>query len=467
MMSDQEEELEMIMDNNVKKLGQYFPPELSLFEEPPLLGAISSEEFVDYRPSSASLNAGSLDYIIPVSGTQMVDLKSSRHHVKFKIVHASDGSDVNPLDEPMIGPINYIGCSMWDTIQLHINQTMVTQSGGQNIPYRSIIEALLDTGRFKKDTEMQAGLYMKDTAPFMGPDSNPNVGNLGFQQRAGYTAGSRTCTVVAPITVDLAQQGRLILNGVELGFRFFPGRPEFHLMLAPDEPEEDGKKADKGGYRIEILEAFLRIKKKTLEPSVLLGMESTLRQTPALYPVMRTEVRKFLIHRDQHSFTIDDVYQQKIPSVLVLCLVNERASSGDITKNPFNFIHCGLSDLSVTIDDKNAGQPPMKMLFHGTNHLMSSYLDGFQSLYQQREGGGGEEDSSTYCDIDRQDWATGYTLFKYVFNSSNTTFLPVITKGNLRITGNFSEPLKENTTLIAYARFASIITIDKSRRVTY
>ena len=72
---DENEREEMVVDHgpNVKRLtgndaGQVFPPELSLFEEPPLLAAIGSEEYVDYRPTSASLNAGSLDYVIPGSG---------------------------------------------------------------------------------------------------------------------------------------------------------------------------------------------------------------------------------------------------------------------------------------------------------------------------------------------------------------------------------------------------------------
>ena len=471
-MAQQDDDDVMIVDHgpNVKKLtdgngaGQLFHQELSLFEEPPLLAAVASEEFVDYRPTSASLNAGSLDYSVPISSSQMVDLRSSRHHFTFKIVHASDGSDVDEISEPLVGPINFIGATLWETVQMYINQTLVTPSGAQNIPYRVMIEALLDSSRFKRDTEMQAGLYYEDLAGQMGPDADPDLGNTGFQMRCAYTGRSKKCQVLAALPVDLAQQPRLILNGVQLGFRFFPSRPEFNLMTAPPRANQA---AAPGGYKLEILDAFLRIKKKTLVPSVLLGIESTLSQTPALYPLMRSEVRRFLIHRGQLGFTFDDLFQGSVPSIMILAFVNERASAGDVSKNPFEFSHCHITDLVCTLDDRTCAQPPLKMHFDELSYLNSSYMDAYQTLFL-RDGGSIDDDSSTYTGIGRKEYANGYSLFKFVFSSAaNSRFLPLVSRGNMRLAGNFGKALAENTSLIVYARFPSLLTLDQTRRVTF
>ena len=469
-MMDVDEE---VLDHGptVKKLtpgefsDQLFPPELSLFEEPPLLAAIASEEFVDYRPNSGSLNNGSLDYEIPMSSTQMIDLQGSRHHFTFKIVHADDGSDVGVVDEPMVAPINYIAATLFESVHMYINQMLVTPSGGQNIPYRSYFEALLDSSRFKKTSEMQAALYYEDDAGAMGPNANPddNFGNEGFKARAAFTLGSRKCHVVGPIPVDLCQQERLLLSGVALRFSFFPTRPEFHLMVA--QPGE-GETTHPGGYRLQITDAFLRIKKKTVVPSVLLGIEDQLRQKPALYPNMRTDVRKFLIHKGQLSFTLTDMFQGTTPSIMVVALVSEKASQGDVSLNPLEAKHCNITDLTCTLDDRNSGQPPMKMHFDDTSYLKSSYMDGFQSLFL-KESGGMDEDSATYCGIDRKAYASGYPLFKFVFSSAATSrFLPLVSHGSLCLKGNFSKPIPENTYLIAYARFPALATLDKTRRVT-
>ena len=268
---------------NIRKLtdgagaGQLFPSELALFQEPPLLAAFSSEEIVDYRPTSASLDMGSIDYTIPPSATQMLDLRSSRHHLKLRIVHA-DGSLINVGDEDPVAPINYIGATIFETVQLFINQTLVTPSGGQHTPYRSIIEVLLDRSHFEKSTILESGLYQKDEAYKMH-----DAGSTSFQWRFAHMTGSQPCDVIGNLPVDLAAQERLLLNGVEVSLKFYPARPEFTLISHAERPD----------YRIQIMDAFLRVKKKTLLPSLLLAVENTMSISPCLYPINRTECADF------------------------------------------------------------------------------------------------------------------------------------------------------------------------------
>jgi len=447
--------------------GQYFPSELSLFEEAPLLAAIASEDYVDYRPNSSNLNSGSLDYSIPMSSTQMLDLRASRHHFSFKIVHASDGSDVNAVTEPPLAPVNLIGSCLWDSIELYLNNTLVTPSGGQHTGYRAMFEALLDTSRFKKDTELQASLWAPDTPGSMGPDATEEYGNEGFKWRYKWVMGSKECHVTSPLTIDLAQQDRLILNGVQVDLKFFRSRSEWHLMQSA--PQGDDQASEPGGYKLEITDAFLRMKKKTVVPSVLMGIESTLSDTPALYPVMRTELRKMLCHRGQMSFVFENLYQGAVPSVLALGFVKESACAGNIRQNPFEMEHAQLNNLTCSVDDKNCGHPPMRFYFDRRSHLNSSFLDGFTSLFQKGSSSTSlDDDSSAFCSISRDSYARGYTVFKYVFSSAaNSRFLPIVTRGNLRLAGNFSRALEENMTLVVYARFPTMITMDKTRRVTY
>ena len=445
--------------------GQYFPEELSLFEQPPLMAAIASEEYVDYRPTSSGLNSGSLDYTIPMSSSQMVDLKACTHHFTFKIVHANDGSEVSVENEPMVGPVNYIGATLWDSLELYLNDTLVTPSGGHHTGYRSYLEALLDTSRFKKSSELQAGLWYPDTPGIMGPSPDEDVGNEGFKWRTKWMRGSNECSVMAPLTTDLAQQPRLILNGIQINLKFFRSRPEWHLMVARN---TEGKTAKQGGYRLEITDAFLRVRKKTVVPSVLLAIERTLGDSPALYPVMRTEVRKMLCHKGQMSFCYENIFQNSVPSVLVIAFQRESASSGHYSQNALEFQHCSLSSLSCSVDDKTCGHPPMRLHFDQRSHLNSSYLDGFASLFQKESIACIDEDSAGFLSIDRDSFPRGYTLFKYVFSSAaNSRFLPVVTRGNLRLSGSFSTALPENMVMITYARFPSMISVDKTRRVSY
>ena len=107
----------------------------------------------------------------------------------------------------------------------------------------------------------------------------------------------------------------------------------------------------------------------------------------------------------------------------------------------------------------------MKFQFDAAT-IKSSYLDGFESLYEGWPDSIGRDDPSDFVGISRLEWATDYSIFSFkLTQGGGKHFLPVIPMGNLRIYGTFSKALPENTTLVLYSRFPSILTIDRSRRV--
>jgi len=433
--------------------GQVFPPELSLFQVPPLSASYSCETYVDYRPVSGSLNAGSLEYVIPPSMTQMIDLAASRHHLKLRIVKG-DGSDVNVAEE-VVGPINYIGATLFETVQVYLNQALVTSSGGQHHGYRAIIEALLDTSRFEKSTILQAALFYKDAHHHM---SDLDKEDTGFTQRWQFTGTSRPCQLIAPLITDLAQQERLIIPGVEIGLKWYVAKPAFTLMSATEGAD----------YKWEIMDAFLRIKKKTPQPAVLLGINSALDLSPALYPLMQTQVRQFLIHRGQYEFNFENLFEGLVPCVMTVGFVTAESSVGQYKLNPFEFLGAYLQEIRVSIEDKGCSEPPMKFHYdpNGT-FALSSFMDGYQSLFRP-SGEDLDQQPSAYCDITPEDYHGGYQLITFRFASgAGQKFLPVIPRGNLKLSGSFSQAPTANLHLIVYCRFPTLLTIDKSRRISY
>ncbi len=442
---------------NVRKLtdgsaaGEYFPPELSLFQEPPLMAAYQGETSVDYRPVNANLNVPSLDYTIPPSMTGMIDLANSRHHLKVRIVKG-DGTTFG-VDEGLISPINWIGCTMFEQTQTFLNQVLVTTSGGQHHAYRCIIEGLLDRTRAERETIMQAGLYFKDSSGFW---TDLDAVKTGLASRWGYMFGSNEVDLVTPLMTDLSSPGsRLLPTGIQVDFKFWRGKPSFMLMSP----------IDKADYKIEIVDAFLRIRKKFPLPQVLLGIESALSVSPCLFPHMRTDLRTHLLHSGTFGFQLQQLFEGTIPSVLTLGFVKSTSFNGDYKLNPFRFEHISLSSLSATIDDKSAGQPDFKFHFDETSFLKSSYLDGYLSLFgpEDCEDGG----IASTIDIKRDEYPRGFTLITFRFNSAaNQQFLPTVGRGNLKLTATFSKALTENYQVILMGKFPALMSVDKTRRVT-
>ena len=309
----------------------------------------------------------------------------------------------------------------------------------------------MDRHRFDKDSVLQAGLFFKDSPGRMNDFVTVQT---GFMDRWQYTARSEQVDLVAPIISDISEQSRLILPNIEIGLSFQPARVGFSLCTASKGVE----------YKVNILDSFLRVKRKSAQPAVLLALSSGLELTAAIYPYMKTEMRKFLIHSGVYSFTQESLFESQVPSYLVIGFVKADAVAGDLHSNPYCFETADVSSINILLDDKPV-TPGFKLDYSRTTFLQCDYMDGFLSLY--RESSDEADLPSSYCDISRADYARGYTLYVTRFNSTSSEgFLPVQPQANLKVNVQFRTPPEQNLQMIIYGRFASLMCIDKTRRVT-
>ena len=69
-----------------------------------------------------------------------------------------------------------------------------------------------------------------------------------------------------------------------------------------------------------------------IHPDNLKSHASALKDTPAIYPFNRTDVKTFAVPKGQYNVNLDDIYQGKIPNRLVLGMLSADAYTGDLTK---------------------------------------------------------------------------------------------------------------------------------------
>lgn len=175
---------------------------------------------------------------------------------------------------------------------------------------------------------------------------------------------------------DLFQQNRLLLNGVEVHVKLWPGNSDF-ILLCPKENLD--------------FNLALMVCKVTPVPAITLGVSSMLQNKSALYPYTRTEMRAFHLQQRQYSFHLEDLYQQSIPSEIIIGMV-------DYKLNPFDFEHFDISTLGLYVDDESLPAKPLKMNFKEKN-----YIAAYNTLF----GEAPEEGN----DISRADYSSGYTVF--------------------------------------------------------
>jgi len=416
-----------------------YPKEVSLFEKPCNSIAYQKIQYVDFRPTSQLSSGGPLTFTIPSTGSQYVNLKKTYLHLKVKLVNG-DGSDIQDK-EIKLAPINNILHSLFDQVDVQLQHQLV--STGQNYCYKAYIENLLEYGSEAKESQLQAQGFFKDKAGFFDSEisAHANMMDDGKFWRWMMFAGSQSNELIGPLSADICQQDRLILDNVDIQVRLWPSKDVYRVFTHVENPS----------YKMEITDAVLKVCKITPTPTLLIGHSNALKDNHALYPYQKTQIRTFNIPSGQLNFLLDDLYQGQVPSRLVVAMVKSKAFNGDYNFNPYNATSSHLSSLGVYVNDESIPGKPLQIQ---ADACTSAYYNMFTAL--NRDG---------------QDW--GNDIKSVEFPLGNAWFVfdllpgdqPALHKANLKIEANFREALSENMTVIVYGKFPAMMEITETRSV--
>ena len=325
---------------------------LSLFMPPPIDNSIQREYWVEFNPLAAISGGGVIEFNIPGTSVDYVNLAKTKLQVSYAITHA-DGKPivddrvygVPTADSDQVGPVNLTLHSIFDQIDL------------------SLIESQAEAGLFHKD---QAERFEEVT--YLG--NNP-----AFAKRASSTKGGGTATLEECLYSDFAtRQSRAVLNGVSINLKLFQASNEFRLM-------RNGSKI----YKLQRRSAVLKVCHVSLNPSLIIVHNESLKLTTALYPFWRSDLKSFSMAQGSLTFTTDNIFHGKVPSKMIIGMVSNSAYSGDFSKNPFNFKHMDANYLEVTVDGQPVPNRPYKPNYE-ENDYVSSYLSLFDSDLNKKKG---------------------------------------------------------------------------------
>ena len=420
--------------------------ELALFHPGATEKAVTEIIWINYRPSTQINNSGPLEFVISGTSSDYVLLSKTRLHVKVKIKKA-DGDDVTDADN--VALVNLSLHSLFRQVDISLNQTIITSTVGVNYPYKALIDCLLSYNNTEAVSQLQLEGFYKDVRYYMD-DVTLNSGHV---QRKSLTMHG-IVDFEGPLHIDVAQQPKLIPNGVEIAVKLFQSGDAFRLLSA-------------GGttYSVEIVDAILKVCHVKVRPSVLLAQNQILLKTPALYPFWKSDIKTYTIAEGFDTFSIDDMYHGQVPARLYVGLTSNAAYSGDFAKNPFNFWHYFLTRLEFTIEGVSrptvAFTPTFRNISETSTEVVPSgympeYLSLFQNRYPQQQG----------KFIERADYPGGYALYCFDLKSgTGGQLFSTSETGHTRLTAAFGQPLPHPVTLIAYAVYPSMFKIDHSRNV--
>lgn len=455
--------------------------DVALFTTPPVNVGEDKIMWVQHEPTFMSQNgSSSIQFNISGTGSQYTDLSKTQLYLKLKILD-EDKKSIFPQSRDFSAlPIDMILHTMWSSIDIKLNQTLVTSSN-TNYMYKAYIEGILNYSENAKRLQMHSiGLSgekfnFDQTNPTLFPKSSGLAERIKYFQNLRYVpnyikddddedtdqldplqpykeeiVNVDYAEFIGPLMADLCYQDKLIINRVDIDIKFWPNRDEFRLITFPD-----GKKA-----YLAIEDVKLYVCKVTVAPETYVGHDKGLQESNAKYPYLRSDIITYNILKGAYSDTIEDPFQGEIPSQLIIGLVDSEAYHGNFHLNPLAFKNFNLSTIAFYIDGESVPREPFEFNFKN-----NEYLAGYLSLYEVT----GKLNENTDIGIDRQSYKEGYCLIGFNCDPTSATDFTYIGKtktGRGRLKLRFHEGLDRSITVIIYAKFPEVMEIDKYRTVT-
>ena len=423
---------------------------VALFTNKPTNTAVQNVEESLYRPvSQLSSSSSYLEFSIPGT-SKYLDLSKTKLNLQVKITR-SDGA---PLDsEDNVAFINLPLQTMFSQVDVSLNQIPINKIPAPLYAYKSYLDVLLNNGEEAKESWLQGQLYHSDTPGHLdnylpyGLSENAGL-NAGLVTRWSHTQESRLVELEGPLHVDFFHQPRYLLNNVSVHVKLWQSPDSFRLM----------GDTSKTSYRVQIVDAALKVTGITVTPEIILAHEQCLMKTPALYPMYQSDFKVFAIAKGDLFFAADNLWNSQVPSKVYIMLTSAQGFNGDFTKNPLNLQHCNLNYLSFTVD--GISKPASKPLTPDFEN--DKYTEAFLSLFSASNMMG----KNVGCDISRYGYKHGYTIFGLDLDGNHSSdYLPLPKQSHIRIEAKFSKPLEESVNMLVYAKFPTCLKIDQARNV--
>ena len=417
-------------------------PDLDLFSNNPTQASLDEGVHVEYLPTTGITDGSPIKYDISGDSDHYIDLNSSYHYMEAKITKA-DGSALDEGEE--VGPINNLGHSAFQQLDIHLDNTLITDSSNL-YHYRALIETLLSSSDESKSSQLSMSLFYKDTA---GEMDSFTTGNNGLVTRRELMKKSNTVQLIGKLHSDIFFQNKYLLNGVDIKIKLLRNSDKFVLMAKED-----------ATYKLKITYASLFIRKVKVNDGIQMKhIEKLERQLkPAHYPVSRVTMKSFNIATGSLSCIEENLFNGILPKRIVLFFVKSSSLEGKYNENPFNMLHMFLRYCVLYVDGKMVPQKPLVSDFAN-----GQYLRNYFSLFEST----GKAFKDAGIGIDRIEYANGYSMlaFDLTPDLDESGCFHVLKKGNIRFEAKFDKALEEPVNVVVYAEHDATIKIDKNRAV--
>lgn len=415
---------------------------VDLFSVPPVeVSAIHGKTQTIY-PTSVLTDSGPYEFLIPSDSNDFTFLPLTRLEGEIEIVKKDDGEAIG--DTEVQSFVNLLSQAIFKQVECSVNGVQINDLSTPTYHYKAFIETHLTYDNDLKETTLAAcELYNKDTVGKENTFSLTATGDSFYKRKVAYV-GKKIC-FNSILHIDFFQCPRYLLPGCDIKLKFIRSDDSFALLGSA----LIGK--------IKINKLLLNVRRITLDPGIASAIENKLTHTPAVYPIVSSKIKNFLITAGTQSSVLGQVIRGKLPRSFIVGLVSAKAYDSNIAKNPFVFEHFTCNNFNALLN----GEPIVPTLFQPnfeTDECIKMYrwMNDNIGLHQNMSNG-----------ITFEEYKKNSCFFAYDLSPDlcNNVFLHGIETGTIDLQIGFKTAPTENVMVVLYASYDELITIDKHRNV--
>ncbi len=322
-----------------------------------------------HRPVTMS-QTGPWQFNITPTGEQYIQMNQIRLYMKCKILTAA-GEEV--AADVGIGVCNLPMNSLIQQIDIDIGGQTISELQNSHVNYKAYLETLLSYSQEAAQGHLAASLWAPDTATVFDdvryekdalPTSTANTINKGLIYRRTMVDGPWDAMI--PLHCDFFNCDRFLPSGVGISVTLTRAKDSFVLM----HPESTTT------YKIHIDELLLHVPYITLSPNLVAEHKALATKGHyAQLPIKKTEVSAFHYGAGATNIKLTNLYQYRLPSTLIIGMLNTGHYNGSVTTNPYYFKNFSLNYLQISRNGKSIPLTPYTPDF--ANGIYNRELRGF------------------------------------------------------------------------------------------
>lgn len=213
------------------------------------------------------------------------------------------------------------------------------------------------------------------------------------------------------------------------------------------------------GGILRVIDASLYVRKNVISPSIVLAHAKALENQTMKFPYRKTEVTSLTLAAGTRRHTIEQVFLGRVPSRVIIGLVDNTAYNGNFKKSPFNFHHFNLNYLSLSVNGKEYFNTPYTPDFSdASDNYTLEYLSTFfgTNLFWSDDG----------FSVTKKQYKNGFCLYCFDLTgnlSASQSYWSPPEDGQVRMELGFATALPSVVTVLVYSEERDCLIIDRNR----